>query len=148
VQVRQFREKYGVIKNVSDREFFTNSFHNHVSEDITPFEKQSTEKLFWDLFDGGKIQYTRYKVKYNHEAIKSVVKRGMSMGFYQGVNIAQSFCNDCGERASDIVVCPSCGSSNITKIDRACGYLGYSRVKGETRFNEAKQCEIDERKSM
>ena len=60
LQVQQFRNKYGVIKGVSDKDYFTNSFHCHVSEDITPIEKQDYENRFWELSNGGKITYTRY----------------------------------------------------------------------------------------
>ena len=70
LQVTQFRKKYGIIKGVSDRSYTTNSFHCGVWEDITPIEKQDLEGRFWDLFNGGKIQYCRYPVSYNTEAIK------------------------------------------------------------------------------
>ena len=51
---------YGVIENVSDRPYVSNSFHCHVTEDITPIQKQDLEGRFWDLCNGGKIQYVRY----------------------------------------------------------------------------------------
>ena len=57
VQVQQFRKKYGIVENVSDREYVSNSFHCHVSEEITPIMKQDLENRFWDLSNGGKIQY-------------------------------------------------------------------------------------------
>ena len=57
LQVKQFREKYGIIENVSDREYVSNGFHCHVTEDITPIEKQDLEYRFWELSNGGKIQY-------------------------------------------------------------------------------------------
>ena len=65
LQVQQFRDKYGIIEGVSDKEYFTNSFHCHVSEDITPIEKQDYEERFWELSNGGKITYTRYPIDYN-----------------------------------------------------------------------------------
>ena len=58
LQVKQFRKKYGIIENVSDRAYVSNSFHCHVSEDITPIQKQDLEKRFWNLLNGGKIQYS------------------------------------------------------------------------------------------
>ena len=56
LQVEQFRKKYGIVENVSDRPYVSNSFHCHVSEEITPIEKQDLEGRFWDLMNGGKIQ--------------------------------------------------------------------------------------------
>ncbi|GAA6491885.1 MAG TPA: anaerobic ribonucleoside-triphosphate reductase [Candidatus Bariatricus faecipullorum] len=148
VQVQQFRKKYGIIENVSDREYVSNSFHCHVSEDITPIEKQDLEGRFWDLCNGGKIQYVKYPISYNREAIKSLVRRAMDMGFYEGVNLSLAYCDDCGHEELSMDVCPVCGSTNLTKIERMNGYLSYSRVKGDTRLNDAKMAEIAERKSM
>ena len=148
LQIEQFRKKYGIIKGVSDRPYTTNSFHCHVTEDISPIEKQDLEKRFWDLFNGGKIQYVRYPVGYNLEAIKTLVRRAMKMGFYEGVNMALSYCNECGHQEENMDTCPVCGSDNLTKIDRMNGYLSYSRVKGDTMLNAAKMAEIKERKSM
>ena len=148
LQVKQFREKYGVIKNVSDREYVSNSFHCHVSEDISPVEKQDLENRFWDLSNGGKIQYVRYDLDYNLEAIKTLVRRAMKLGLYEGVNLSLSYCDDCGHEELNMEVCPKCGSSNLTKIDRMNGYLSYSRVKGDSRLNDAKMAEISERVSM
>ena len=148
VQVQQFRKKYGIIENVSDREYVSNSFHCHVSEDITPIQKQDLEGRFWDLSNGGKIQYVKYPVNYNKEAIKSLVRRAMAKGYYEGVNLSLAYCDDCGHEELSMDVCPVCGSKNLTKIDRMNGYLSFSRVKGDTRLNEAKMAEIAERKSM
>lgn len=148
LQVKQFRKKFGIVENVSDRPYVSNSFHCHVSEDITPIQKQDLEKRFWDLMNGGKIQYVRYPIAYNREAVKTLVRRAMKMGFYEGVNLSLSYCDDCGHQELDMDVCPKCGSKNLTKIDRMNGYLSYSRVKGDTRLNEAKMAEIKDRRSM
>lgn len=148
LQVKQFRTKYGIIKGVSDKEYVSNSFHCHVTEDITPFLKQDLESRFWDLSNGGKIQYVKYPIDYNLKAIKSLVLRAMDMGFYEGVNLSLSFCEECGYEELNMDKCPKCGSSNVTKIERMNGYLSYSRIHGETRLNDAKMAEIKERKSM
>lgn len=148
LQVKQFRKKYGLIENVSDREYVSNSFHCHVSEDITPIQKQDIEQRFWNLFNGGKIQYVRYPIDYNKGAVKSLVRRAMQKGFYEGVNLSLAYCDDCGYQQLEMDVCPKCGSRNLTKIDRMNGYLSYSRVKGDTRLNSAKMAEIRDRKSM
>lgn len=148
LQIEQFRNKYGIINGVSSRGYTTNSFHCHVSENITPIEKQDLEKRFWDLFNGGKIQYVRYPIGYNIEAIKTLVRRAMKLGFYEGVNLALSYCNDCGHQEENMDFCPVCGSYNLTKIDRMNGYLSYSRVDGDTRLNKAKMEELGDRISM
>lgn len=118
LQVEQFRKIYGIIENVSDREYVSNSFHCHVSEDINPIEKQDKEGRFWDLFNGGKIQYCRYNLGYNKNAIKTLVLRAMDKGFYEGVNLAMCYCEDCGYQQVEMDICPKCGSKMITKIDR------------------------------
>ena len=148
LQVEQFRKKYGIIENVSDRPYVSNSFHCHVTEDLTPIEKQDLEGRFWELCNGGKIQYVRYPIDYNIEAIKSLIRRAMVLGFYEGVNLSLAYCDDCGHQELEMDVCPKCGSHNLTKIDRMNGYLSYSRVHGDTRLNTAKMAEIAERKSM
>ena len=148
LQVEQFRKKYGIVENVSDRPYVSNSFHCHVTEDITPIEKQDLEGRFWELCNGGKIQYVRYPIDYNVQAIKSLIRRAMDLGYYEGVNLSLAYCDDCGHQELEMDVCPKCGSKNLTKIDRMNGYLSYSRVKGDTRLNKAKMAEIAERKSM
>ena len=148
LQVKQFRAKYGIVEGVSDREYVSNSFHCHVTENITPIEKQDKEYRFWELCNGGKIQYVKYPIDYNLEAIKSLIHRAMDMGFYEGVNMSLAYCDDCGHQELEMDVCPKCGSRNLTKIDRMNGYLAYSRVHGDTRLSDAKMAEIAERKSM
>ena len=148
LQIKQFRKIYGIVENVSDKEYVSNSFHCHVSEDMNPIEKQDKEGRFWNYFNGGKIQYCRYNLGYNKEAIKTLVLRAMDKGFYEGVNLAMCYCEDCGYQQVEMDICPKCGSKMITKIDRMNGYLGFARVHGETRYNEAKNAEIKDRVSM
>lgn len=148
LQIEQFRKIYGIIENVSDKPYVSNSFHCHVSEQMSPIEKQDKEGRFWDLFNGGKIQYCRYNLGYNKEAIKTLILRAMDKGFYEGVNLAMCYCENCGYQQVEMDVCPKCGSKMITKIDRMNGYLGFTRVHGETRYNEAKNAEIADRVSM
>ena len=82
------------------------------------------------------------------KAIRTLIRRAMSLGYYEGVNLSLAYCDDCGHEELEMDVCPVCGSKNLTKIDRMNGYLSYSRVHGDTRLNEAKMAEIAERKSM
>ena len=147
-QITQFRKKYGIVENVSDRPYVSNSFHCHVTEDISPIEKQDKEFRFWELSNGGKIQYVKYPIDYNIDAIKTLIRRAMDRGFYEGVNLSLAYCEDCGHQELAMDVCPKCGSRNLTKIERMNGYLSYSRVSGATRLNDAKMAEIAERKSM
>ena len=148
VQAQQFREMYGVIQNVSDKAYVSNGFHCHVTEAISPIQKQDFEKRFWNWCNGGKIQYVKYPIVYNREAMKTLVRRAMQMGFYEGINLSLSYCDSCGHEELEVEKCPRCGSTEITKIDRMNGYLSYSRIKGDTRLNQAKMQEIKERKSM
>ena len=145
-QATQYREYTGDNQFGS---FFSNSFHCHVSEDITPIEKQDTEATAFHKVAGGHIQYVRLDNPENLEATKAIIERGMSLGFYQGVNFDSCHCNDCGTSFTNGgKTCPSCGSHNITTISRVCGYLGYSNINGHTRMNDAKLDEIKQRKSM
>lgn len=148
LQVRQFRDKYGIIEGVSDKDYVSNSFHCHVAEDITPTEKQDKEYRFWELCNGGKIQYVRYPLDYNTNAIKALIRRAMALGLYEGVNMSLAYCDDCGHEELDMDTCPVCGSRNLTKIDRMNGYLAYSRVKGDSRLADHKMSEIADRISM
>ncbi len=148
LQIEQFRKKYGIIEDVSDRPYVSNSFHCHVTEEMTPIEKQDCEGRFWELCNGGKIQYVRYPIGYNKDAIRTLIRRAMELGYYEGVNLSLAYCDDCGHQELEMDVCPKCGSKNLTKIDRMNGYLSYSRVHGDTRLNKAKMAEIAERVSM
>ena len=150
-QVKQFREKYGIIENVSDRDYFSNSFH--VSEEITPIEKQEYEARFWDLANGGKIQYIRFTTPNNIEALEIIVLHAMELGLYEGVNMTLAYCNNCGYEWKNAVkerpdICPCCHKNELTVIERMCGYIAFTRVHGESRLNEAKMAEIADRISM
>ena len=148
-QREQFVKKFGVIEGVSDKAYLSNSFHTHVSCDISMFEKQDAEYELFHKINGGHIQYVRILNKDNLDAIKQVVLRGMKMGFYQGVNIASATCEDCGYVTNGLAdKCGCCGSENLTIISRACGYLSFYKQGGDTRFNDAKIAEIKDRVSM
>ncbi|MDL2285045.1 anaerobic ribonucleoside-triphosphate reductase, partial [Oxalobacter sp. OttesenSCG-928-P03] len=148
-QVEQFRKKFGEIPKVSDKAYFSNGFHCAVTAPITPFQKQDMEYNLYHFINGGHIQYVRLDSATNKEAIKTLVKRGMRMGFYQGVNFDLVVCNDCGYRPRSFnEVCPLCESRNIMHTARVCGYLGIKYSNGNTRFNDAKIAECNERVSM
>ena len=130
-------------------EYFTNSFHVNVTEEITPFEKQDREFIDFHLCEGGHIQYVRLDNPENFAAVKAVIARGMKKGFYQGVNFDSAYCGDCGQHSTNVLFkCPHCGSENLSVISRVCGYLGYSNVNGMSRMNDGKMAEIRNRRSM
>lgn len=143
-----FVKKYGVIKRVSDKPYFTNSFHCAVYEDITPIQKQDQEFRSYHLCNGGNIQYCRYPVGYNIEAMKSLVRRAVQLGFYSGVNLELNYCNKCGHQWVDGDICPKCGTDDIIQIQRMNGYLGYSKIHGKTMYNDTKMQEFKDRISM
>jgi ribonucleoside-triphosphate reductase len=151
-QLQQFRKEYGVIKGVSDKEYFSNGFHCPVTAAINPFQKQDNEYELFHKINGGHIQYVRIEDPSNILAIKTLVQRGMSMGFYQGINFTLSTCEECGFKPSRLdenhLECPNCGSTDITTISRVCGYLGIQYSNGNTRFNDSKLAEVKDRVSM
>ena len=134
-QIEQFRKEFGIITGVSDRTYVTNSFHVPVWEDITPIEKQDSENRFFDLFRGGRISYCRYPFGYNIEAIKTLVKRAMNLGLYEGVNLQLSYCLDCGNAFNEetfneaTCACPACGSKRLNRIDRMNGSENSASVR-------------------
>lgn len=152
-QVKHFREKFGIVQNVSDRDYFSNSFHCHVSENISQIEKQEYEARFWNLFNGGKIQYVRVDVPHNILALETFVKHAMDIGLYEGINISLAYCDNCGfqwnnSRNDRPEICPRCKKNQMTLIDRMCGYIAFTRVHGKSRLNDAKMAEIGDRICM
>lgn len=148
LQVEQYLKEFGPDDDVTSRNYVSNSFHMHVSEQITPIEKQDLERPFWKYPKGGRIQYVKYPIDYNIQAVKTLVRRAMSFGYYEGINLSLAYCNVCGHQELEMDTCPNCGSRDLTKIERMNGYLSYSRVHGKTRLNDAKMAEIDDRISM
>ena len=98
--------------------------------------------------NGGHIQYCRVLTKDNFQANLALCDRAMDYGYYFGINFADCYCADCGHNFLDGDNCPHCSSHNITEINRVSGYLGYSRIAGDSRMNEAKLADIKDRKSM
>lgn len=146
VQAKQYAEYTG---DNQFGEYFTNSFHMHVSEPITPFEKQDAEYKMFHMCNGGHIQYVRVTNPENLQALKALILRGMDKGFYQGINFDSAYCENCGKHSTNVMnKCPHCGSTNLSVISRVCGYLGYTKANGSTRMNDAKLAEIKDRVSM
>ena len=138
-QVIQFRKKYGIIPGVSDRAYVSNSFHCHVSEHITPPEKQDYEYSLFHKFAGGRIQYVKYPIGYNIKAIRTLIERAMELGYYEGVNMDLCYCEECGwKQESDFKICPRCGSKNVSMINRMNGYLGWTQTGNQDTENARK----------
>ena len=140
------REKFGVIKNITDKEYYTNSFHVWVKEKVSALDKQDAEKPMFDIAKGGRIVYNEFPHTHNRKAIQQCIDYAMKLGLYYGINLQLDTCMDCSY--SDEFprqVCPKCGSSKIVSINRVCGYLGYSVVNKNTRFNKGKLSEVKER---
>lgn len=148
-QVKQFRKKYGIIQGVSDKDYFTNSNHLWVGEEVSPFEKQNKEIELFNKSMGGHIGYVRISNPDNIEGLKNIIKRGIDLGYYQGVNFNACTCDDCGFVGNNWgETCPHCGSTNITEINRITGYLGFSRKGGDRTINDAMMSNIKDRISM
>ena len=148
LQVEQFRKKFGEVKGMTDKPYTSNSFHCAVYEKISPIQKQDIEYKMYHYCTGGAIQYCRYPLGYNIEAMISLVRRAMKMGFYEGVNLQLDYCEDCGHQFIDSDECPKCKSRNLTRIERMNGYLGYSRVRGRSMYADHKLAEFKDRISM
>lgn len=119
VQAKQYADYTG---DHQFGEYFTNSFHMHVNEPITPFEKQDAEYKMFHMCNGGHIQYVRVTNPENLQALKALILRGMEKGFYQGINFDSVYCEDCGKHSTNVMnKCPHCGSTNLSVISRVCG---------------------------
>ena len=143
--LKKFRDKYGVIENVSDREYFTNSMHVPVWEKVTPFEKIDIESQLTGYSSAGCITYVELPstVLHNLEALETIVNYAMDHDLpYFAVNTPNDICMDCGYQGEIGETCPRCGSSKIHKLRRVTGYLTGDY---KTAFNLGKQDEVKDR---
>lgn len=138
------REQYGIIENVTSRDYQSNSFHIHVSEDVSVPEKISLESPFHSIATGGRISYCEFPYGVDSNVLKQSIDFAMQQGLYYGVNVISATCNDCGHQG-DFEDCPKCKSENVTSVSRCCGYLSFGKIKGDSRYNLGKQAEIRER---
>ena len=142
---QQLRNQYGVLEGITDREYITNSFHVPVWQEINALDKLKAEAEFHQLATGGKISYVEFPYGVDLNVIEPVIEYAMRLGLYFGVNIVSSHCGDCHYDGDFNDECPKCASPNTTSILRACGYLAYNRIDGETRYNKGKKQEIHQR---
>ena len=138
------RGRHGVVEGVTDKAYMSNSFHQHVTRKHIAPRKMLLEKPMFDISTGGRIQYCEFPHSVDHRALRQNIDFAMKLGFYHGVNIEASTCQGCGHQG-EFECCPRCGSTDVTSVNRCCGYLSYSKVKGKTRYNEGKRAEIRDR---
>ena len=143
--MQKFKEKYGVIENVSDREFFTNSMHVPVWKEISPFDKIDIESQLTGYSSAGCITYVELDggVRNNIDALEQIVNYAMDKDIpYFAVNVPNDTCLDCGFTGEFNDECPVCGSKNIQQLRRVTGYLTGNYT---TAFNKGKQQEVEMR---
>lgn len=144
--MNKFKAKYGVIENVSNKEYFTNSMHVPVWKKISPFEKIDIESQLTGYSNAGCITYVELPstTKHNIEALETIVNYAMDKDIpYFAINVPNDTCNECGYTDEINDLCPMCGSSNISRLRRVTGYLTGNYT---TAFNEGKQCEVKDRR--
>ena len=140
--MKRFKEKYGEIPNVSDKEFFTNSMHVPVWIKMSPFEKIDIESQLTGYSNAGCITYVELDsgVKNNLEAWEVLVNYAMDKDIpYFAINVPNDTCLDCGYTDEFNERCPECGSTNIQQLRRVTGYLTGNYT---TAFNKGKQQEV------
>lgn len=143
--MQKFKEKYGEIPNVSDKEFFTNSMHVPVWKKMTPFEKIDIESQLTGYSSAGCITYVELdeSAKHNIDALETLVNYAMDKDIpYFAINVPNDMCTECGYTDEISDKCPKCGSENIRRLRRVTGYLTNDY---KTAFNKGKQQEVEMR---
>lgn len=141
--MNKFKEKYGEIPNVSDKDFFTNSIHVPVWEKIDPFTKMNIEAELANYSNAGCITYVELEsgAKNNIKALETIVNYAMDKDLpYFAINVPNDTCLDCGYTDDINKTCPICGSDNIQRLRRVTGYLTGNYT---TAFNKGKQQEVE-----
>ena len=141
--MKKFKEKYGIIKNVSDKDFITNSMHVPVWKKISAFDKIDIESQLTGYSNAGCITYVEMEggVKHNLEALEVLVNYAMDKDIpYFAINVPNDTCLDCGYCDEFNDKCPQCGSTNIQQLRRVTGYLTGNY---KTAFNKGKQQEVE-----
>lgn len=143
--LEKFKKKYGVIPNVSDREYFTNSIHVPVWKQISPFDKIDIESQLTGYSSAGCITYVELDsgVKNNIDALEILVNYAMDKDIpYFAINVPNDTCLECGYMDEFNDHCPECGSDHIQQLRRVTGYLTGNY---KTAFNKGKIAETDDR---
>lgn len=143
--MNKFKEKYGIIPNVSDRKYFTNSMHVPVWHKLTAFEKIDIESQLTGYSSAGCITYVELDGSsvHNIDALEKIVVYAMDKDVpYFSINVPNDQCDDCGYLGEFNDCCPQCGSKNIKQLRRVTGYLTGDY---KSAFNVGKQEEVAER---
>ena len=143
--MKKFQDKYGVIKNVSDKEYFTNSIHVPVWHEINPFDKIDIESQLTGYSSAGCITYIELDsdVKYNTVALEKLVNYAMDKDIpYFAINVPIDFCLECGFQGEIGDECPRCSNTKIDRLRRVTGYLTGNY---EEALNLGKQQEVQQR---
>ena len=143
--MKKFKKQYGVIPNVSDREYFTNSIHVPVWKEMSPFDKIDIESQLTGYSNAGCITYVELEggVKNNLKALEEIVNYAMDKDIpYFAINVPNDTCLDCGYTDEFNDKCPICGSKHIQQLRRVTGYLTGDY---KTAFNKGKQQETEQR---
>ena len=143
--LKNFRKKYGIIPNVSDKEFFTNSIHVPVWHQLSPFDKIEIESQLTGYSSAGCITYVELDASAvnNTKALEQIENYAMDHDIpYFAINVPSDICLDCGYQGEINNKCPMCDSSNIQQLRRVTGYLTGNYT---TAFNLGKQDEVHHR---
>ena len=143
--MKKFKKTYGIIPNVSDRDYFTNSIHVPVWKEMSPFDKIDIESELTGYSNAGCITYVELDggVKHNLEALEEIVNYAMDKDIpYFAINVPNDTCLDCGYTDEFNDRCPICGSEHIQQLRRVTGYLTGSYKKA---FNKGKIQETEQR---
>lgn len=143
--MKKFKEQYGEIPNVSDKDFFTNSMHVPVWKEMSPFDKIDIESQLTGYSSAGCITYVELEsgVKNNLDALETLVNYAMDKDIpYFAINVPNDTCLDCGYCDEFNDTCPMCGSHDIQQLRRVTGYLTGNY---KTAFNYGKQKETEMR---
>ncbi|OFI46992.1 anaerobic ribonucleoside-triphosphate reductase [Floricoccus penangensis] len=131
-------EKYGIIEDITDKEYYTNSFHYDVRKNPTPFEKLDFEKDYPVYASGGFIHYCEYPMlQQNPKALEAVWDYAYDRVGYLGTNTPIDKCYECNFEGDFTPTergfkCPNCGNTNPATVDvvkRTCGYLGNPQAR-------------------
>ena len=143
--MKKFKEDFGVIPNVSERDYFTNSMHVPVWKEISPFDKIDIESELTGYSSAGCITYVELEgaVLKNLSALEQIVNYAMDKDIpYFAINVPNDTCLECGWTGEIGDACPECGSTHIQRLRRVTGYLTGDY---KTAFNIGKQHEVEDR---
>lgn len=143
--MQKFKDKWGELENISDKDYFTNSIHVPVWKEINPFEKIAIESQLTGYSSAGCITYVELDagVKNNLEAVEQIINYAMDKDIpYFAINVPNDLCLDCGYTDEIGTECPECGGTNIQRLRRVTGYLTGDY---KTAFNLGKQQEVEMR---